>query len=239
MRDKLTERARELGDYLRDGLLALQQRHECIGDVRGRGLLVGLDLVQDRASKAPAPELAQRVARTCLELGMMTSVVRGGFGIFRIAPADHDLQAGDRPRARNLRSCDNKMPQRPLLRNCAGRQSSKFVANAGAGGCQPGGAVCFGSVPARQGPVVLARCHLCRGPTGFPPPEGSLPQAAKSVVQCRATSVPQDHFSCRRDEVLSICGRSLRHLDFVCGSQFLLLGPDAWSDAACPRRRTK
>ena len=68
------------------GCCALKQRHECIGDVRGRGLLVGLDLVHDRATKAPAPELAHRVARTCLELGMMTSVVRGGFGIFRIAP---------------------------------------------------------------------------------------------------------------------------------------------------------
>ena len=45
MRDKLTERARDLGVYLREGLLALKQRHECIGDVRGRGLLVGLDLV--------------------------------------------------------------------------------------------------------------------------------------------------------------------------------------------------
>ena len=54
--------------------------------MRGRGLLAGLELVQDRATKAPAPELAQRVARTCLELGMMTSVVRGGLGIFRIAP---------------------------------------------------------------------------------------------------------------------------------------------------------
>ncbi len=86
LRDKLTERARDLGDYLRSGLQALQQRHECIGDVRGRGLLVGLDLVKDRATRAPAPELARRVARTCLELGMMTSVVRGGFGIFRIAP---------------------------------------------------------------------------------------------------------------------------------------------------------
>jgi 2,2-dialkylglycine decarboxylase (pyruvate) len=42
--------------------------------------------VQDRASKTPAPELAQRVARKCLDLGMMTSVVRGGLGVFRIAP---------------------------------------------------------------------------------------------------------------------------------------------------------
>jgi len=86
VRDRLTERAREMGEYLRAGLLALKQRHECIGDVRGRGLLVGLDLVEDRATKTPAPQLAQRVARTCLDLGMMTSVVRGGYGIFRIAP---------------------------------------------------------------------------------------------------------------------------------------------------------
>jgi 2,2-dialkylglycine decarboxylase (pyruvate) len=86
MRDKLTERARTLGEYLREGLRAMQQRHECIGDVRGRGLLVGLDLVHDRNTKAPAPDLARGVARTCLELGMMTSVVRGGLGIFRIAP---------------------------------------------------------------------------------------------------------------------------------------------------------
>ena len=64
----------------------MQQRYDCIGDVRGRGLLLGLDLVDDRRTRKPAPELARRVARECLELGMMTSVVRGGFGIFRIAP---------------------------------------------------------------------------------------------------------------------------------------------------------
>lgn len=54
--------------------------------MRGRGLLLGLDLVKDRRSKTPDPELAQRVMGECLQLGMMTSVVRGGFGIFRIAP---------------------------------------------------------------------------------------------------------------------------------------------------------
>ncbi|MFO1085616.1 MAG: aspartate aminotransferase family protein [Reyranellaceae bacterium] len=86
LRERLTERARVLGERLKAGLGALQQRYECIGDIRGRGLLLGLDLVEDRRTKAPAPELARRVARECLELGMMTSVVRGGFGIFRIAP---------------------------------------------------------------------------------------------------------------------------------------------------------
>ena len=66
LRDRFTERAAELGQRLKDGLLALQQRYECIGDVRGRGLLLGLDLVKDRRSKTPDPELAQRVARECL-----------------------------------------------------------------------------------------------------------------------------------------------------------------------------
>ncbi|NQW51587.1 MAG: aminotransferase class III-fold pyridoxal phosphate-dependent enzyme, partial [Rhodospirillales bacterium] len=86
LRDRFTERAAILGTRLKDGLMALQQRYDCIGDVRGRGLLLGLDLVKDRRSRNPDPELAQTVARTCLELGMMTSVVRGGFGIFRVAP---------------------------------------------------------------------------------------------------------------------------------------------------------
>ena len=86
LRDRLAERAAELGERLKSGLMALQQRYDCIGDVRGRGLLLGLDLVKDRRSKTPDPDLAQRVARECLARGMMTSVVRGGFGIFRIAP---------------------------------------------------------------------------------------------------------------------------------------------------------
>jgi 2,2-dialkylglycine decarboxylase (pyruvate) len=98
LRDRFSERAAELGTRLRDGLVALQQRYESIGDVRGRGLLLGLDLVKDRRSKTPDPELAQRVARECLALGMMTSVVRGGFGIFRIAPPltiePHEIDLG-------------------------------------------------------------------------------------------------------------------------------------------------
>ena len=86
LRDGLAERAARLGERLKAGLLALKQRYDCVGDVRGRGLLLGLDLVKDRRTKAPDPDLARRVARECLALGMMTSVVRGGLGIFRIAP---------------------------------------------------------------------------------------------------------------------------------------------------------
>jgi 2,2-dialkylglycine decarboxylase (pyruvate) len=86
LRDRLTERAAMLGKRLKDGLEALQQRYDCIGDVRGRGLLLGLDLVKDRRAKTPDPDLALKVSRECLRLGMMTSIVRGGLGVFRIAP---------------------------------------------------------------------------------------------------------------------------------------------------------
>ncbi len=86
LRDRLAERRPGSAGRLKDGLQALQQRYDCIGDVRGRGLLLGLDLVKDRRTRTPDPELAQKVARACLDLGMMTSTVRGGFGIFRIAP---------------------------------------------------------------------------------------------------------------------------------------------------------
>ena len=88
-RDRLDERATELGEHLRRGLLALAERHQVIGDVRGRGLLVGLELVLDRATKRGSDELGAAVTRRCLELGLHMNVVQlpGMGGVFRIAPA--------------------------------------------------------------------------------------------------------------------------------------------------------
>lgn len=86
LRDRLADRAREAGDRLRHGFNALMQRFEQIGDVRGRGLLMGVELVHDRHTKRPAPDLAQRVMNRCLELGLSTSIIRGDWGVFRIAP---------------------------------------------------------------------------------------------------------------------------------------------------------
>ncbi len=86
LRDRLADRARIAGERLRSGFETLMQRFEFIGDVRGRGLLMGIELVKDRHTKAPAPELAQRVMNRCLDLGLSTSIIRGGWGVFRIAP---------------------------------------------------------------------------------------------------------------------------------------------------------
>jgi 2,2-dialkylglycine decarboxylase (pyruvate) len=88
-RDHLDARARELGALLRSGLLALADRHEVVGDVRGRGLLQGLELVLDRDTKEGSDTLGARTTSRCLELGLHMNVVQlpGMGGTFRIAPA--------------------------------------------------------------------------------------------------------------------------------------------------------
>ncbi len=87
-RDGLDRRARELGSYLADGLRALAGKHDIIGDVRGRGLLVGLELVEDRDTKQSSDRLGALVTARCLELGLHMNIVQlpGMGGVFRIAP---------------------------------------------------------------------------------------------------------------------------------------------------------
>lgn len=87
-RDCLTERARTAGARLEAGLRALQDRFECIGNVRGRGLLLGVEIVADRVRKAPAPELGAAITRACMALGLSMNIVQlpGMGGVFRIAP---------------------------------------------------------------------------------------------------------------------------------------------------------
>ncbi|MBT5898433.1 MAG: aminotransferase class III-fold pyridoxal phosphate-dependent enzyme, partial [Rhodospirillaceae bacterium] len=87
VRDQLAARAEELGNYLKEQLRSLQQRHAVIGDVRGRGLLLGVELVTDRQTKTPAPDIGMEVSRRCLELGACLNIGRRATaGVFRIAP---------------------------------------------------------------------------------------------------------------------------------------------------------
>ncbi|QPC90579.1 aminotransferase class III-fold pyridoxal phosphate-dependent enzyme [Mesorhizobium sp. INR15] len=60
-RDGLRRNATEIGDYLIARVKDLQARYEIIGDVRGQGLFLGIELVEDRKSKAPATALARRI----------------------------------------------------------------------------------------------------------------------------------------------------------------------------------
>jgi 2,2-dialkylglycine decarboxylase (pyruvate) len=87
-RDGLVVRAEEAGARLTARLRDLQQRFACIGDVRGRGLLQGVEIVADRATKVSAPELGDTITQRCLEFGLSMNIVQlpGMGGVFRIAP---------------------------------------------------------------------------------------------------------------------------------------------------------
>jgi 2,2-dialkylglycine decarboxylase (pyruvate) len=99
-RDNLVERAAKLGEQLTERLLRLRADHEVVGDVRGRGLLQGIELVTDKESKAPADALGQAITAACLDRGLHVNIVQlpGMGGIFRIAPpltaSDEELHAG-------------------------------------------------------------------------------------------------------------------------------------------------
>ncbi len=97
-RDGLAARAEVAGRRLAAGLRGLMRRHPCIGDVRGRGLLLGLEFVD--AAGLTAAEISDRVTDRALELGLSANIVRAGSsgGTMRIAPAltvaDAELDLG-------------------------------------------------------------------------------------------------------------------------------------------------
>lgn len=88
VRDNLVENSRAMGKLLHEGLAQLKSRYACIGDVRGRGLMAGVEIVADRKTKEPAPELSSAVADRAYELGLWANLSsHGSFGgVFRIAP---------------------------------------------------------------------------------------------------------------------------------------------------------
>mgnify|MGYP004000738261 FL=1 len=71
-REKLLENVNEVGEHLKNKLLELQDKHEMIGEVRGKGLFCGVELVKDRASKEPVDEtVAAGVAAHCFKNKVM------------------------------------------------------------------------------------------------------------------------------------------------------------------------
>jgi 2,2-dialkylglycine decarboxylase (pyruvate) len=88
-RDGLAARAAQLGDRLKRGLLSLKQKYPCIGDVRGRGLLHGVEFsTLDRNENRSARALSDAVTNKALHVGLSANIVRTGAsdGVMRIAP---------------------------------------------------------------------------------------------------------------------------------------------------------
>ena len=81
---ELVANSAEMGAYLQEGLRRLMQKHDCIGDVRGFGLMVGVEFVEDKASMKPAPELRERIETACFERGLI--ILGAGFNTIRWSP---------------------------------------------------------------------------------------------------------------------------------------------------------
>ncbi|HSL12042.1 MAG TPA: aminotransferase class III-fold pyridoxal phosphate-dependent enzyme [Actinomycetota bacterium] len=84
--EQLQTRAREVGAYLRARLDELASRHPAIGDIRGRGLLIGVELVRDRAAREPDAEAADRVMNALRERGVLVGSTGRADDTLKIRP---------------------------------------------------------------------------------------------------------------------------------------------------------
>lgn len=85
-REGLRERARETGAYLTDRLRDLGGRHPAVGDVRGTGLFLGVELVEDRDTRAPAGRVAAYVANRMRDAGVLVSTDGPHHNVLKIKP---------------------------------------------------------------------------------------------------------------------------------------------------------
>ena len=89
--ENLGERSERIGARLRAGLETLQQRYEIIGDVRGIGLLLGVELVKDRHSKEPDATTGRAITERAMELGVSMNISGSSSAgnmsaVWRVAP---------------------------------------------------------------------------------------------------------------------------------------------------------
>jgi 4-aminobutyrate aminotransferase-like enzyme len=84
--ERLQENALRVGRHLKRGLEDLQQRFELIGEVRGSGLFLGIDLVNDPRTREPAPEQASYVVNRLRECGILTGTDGPHHNVIKLRP---------------------------------------------------------------------------------------------------------------------------------------------------------
>jgi 4-aminobutyrate aminotransferase-like enzyme len=84
--ERLVENAETVGGWLREALLRLSDSQRAIGDVRGRGLMIGVELVEGGDPARPATELAQRVRDEMRERQVLVGTTRREQNVLKIRP---------------------------------------------------------------------------------------------------------------------------------------------------------
>ncbi len=85
-KEKLPENARLMGDYLKPQLMELQKKYPCVGEVRGRGLVQGLEFVDPSDGYTPSPVLTKNLVQAAAQRGMLLGKVGLYGNVVRIAP---------------------------------------------------------------------------------------------------------------------------------------------------------
>jgi 4-aminobutyrate aminotransferase len=81
---ELVANSADVGAYLKRGLEKLMGKYECIGDVRGMGMMLGVEFVKDRTTRTPDPELRDRVETATFERGVI--LLGCGYNTIRWSP---------------------------------------------------------------------------------------------------------------------------------------------------------
>ena len=118
--DRLMDNAATVGAYYREGLESLKEKHELVGDVRGMGLLLAIELVKDRVTKEPAPEATNQFMEECRKRGLI--VGKGGLfaNVIRTSPP---LNIGKSDVDEAIRIMDEALVAiSPALAGAAGRR---------------------------------------------------------------------------------------------------------------------
>ncbi len=84
LKNGMIENAATVGNYLQDGLRKLQEKYDCIGDVRGLGLMVGVEFVESKETMTAAPELRDRIEMACFNRGLI--ILGCGDSVIRWSP---------------------------------------------------------------------------------------------------------------------------------------------------------
>jgi 4-aminobutyrate aminotransferase-like enzyme len=84
--ERLPENARAMGAYLLSRLNELKARHECVGDARGMGLALGLEIVENKSTKTPSASRCREIILAAAQYGLMMGKVGIYGNVIRVAP---------------------------------------------------------------------------------------------------------------------------------------------------------